>query len=75
MPELNILTAAQMQALTSAGLAHPQHESIAAFTYYDGSWWAFAPREDDDADGSWFRADEADLAFDRTFIDQPLASN
>ena len=74
MPELNILTAAQMRALTSAGLAHPQHESIAAFTYYDGSWWAFAPREDDE-DAMWFRADDVDLAYDSTFSRQPTATN
>src|SRR5579871_6438749 len=63
MPGLNVLTAAQMQALTDAGLAHPQHETIAAFTYYDGSWWAYAshtdhgtsaPHDQDDA-AVWFR--------------------
>ena len=74
MPELNILTAPQMRALTSVGLAHPQHESIAAFTYYDGSWWAFAPIEGDE-DAMWFRADDVDLAFDSTFVRQPTATN
>lgn len=72
MPELNVLTAAQMRALTSAGLAHPQHENIAAFTYYDGSWWAFAPREDDE-NAMWFRADDADLSFDSTFDSRTVA--
>ena len=66
MPELKVLTAAQMRALTSAGLAHPQHESIAAFTYYDGSWWAFSPREDGE-NAMWFRADDVDLTFDNMF--------
>ena len=75
MPELNVITAAQMQALTNAGLAHPQHESIAAFTYYDGSWWAFAPGEDDVGDAMWFRADDVDLAFDSTFSHQPTSTN
>ncbi len=65
MPELNMLSGAQMRALTRAGLAHPQHASIAAFTYYDGSWWAIAPAEDEDA--MWFRADHTELAFDSTF--------
>lgn len=77
MPALNVLTAAQMRALTAAGLAHPQHETIAAFTYYDGSWWAYASREHpddpdaapdaDDGDALWFRADDVDLAADPTF--------
>ena len=82
MPQLNVLTAAQMQALTAAGLAHPQHETIAAFTYYDGSWWAYASRnhhdpdasDQDDTDGMWFRADDVDLASDRTFYPQPAAA-
>lgn len=74
MPELNIVTAAQMCALTDAGLAQPHHESIAAFTYYDGSWWAFAPREDHGQDAMWFRADDVDLAFDHTFSHQPVAT-
>jgi hypothetical protein len=70
MPELHVLTAAQMRALTNAGLAHPQHETIVAFTYYDGSWWAYAPRKghpDGDEGAMWFRADDVDLACDRTF--------
>jgi len=75
MPELNTITVAQMRALTDAGLAHPHHESIAAFTFYDGSWWAFAPREDDDEDALWFRADDVDLAFDHTFSSQPVATD
>lgn len=82
MPDLNVLTAAQMQALTAAGLAHPQHQTIAAFTYYDGSWWAYASRNDRDSDSSeqdeegamWFRADDVDLANDRTFYPQPAAA-
>ncbi|MBS2965944.1 hypothetical protein KGA66_23060 [Actinocrinis puniceicyclus] len=82
MPHLNVLTAAQMQALTRAGLAHPQHETIAAFTYYDGSWWAYASRTDhdpdavdEDDDGAvWFRADDVDLASDHTFYPQPIAA-
>jgi len=75
MPELNVVTAAQMRALTNAGLAHPQHETIVAFTYYDGSWWAFGPREDDDEDAMWFRADDVDLAFDHTFSRQPVSTD
>jgi len=76
MSDLHVLTAAQMRALTNAGLAHPQHETIVAFTYYDGSWWAYAPLKDhapdaDDDDGAmWFRADDVDLASDRTFSPQ-----
>jgi len=73
MTDTNVLTAAQMQALTDAGLAHPQHDTIAAFIYYDGSWWAHATlkghlrvvgRTDDEV---WFRADDIDLAADHTF--------
>jgi hypothetical protein len=84
MPQLNILTAAQMQALTTAGLAHPQHETIVAFTYYDGSWWAFASKKDrapdtagdgDQQGALWFRADDVDLAFDHTYYPQPTAAN
>jgi hypothetical protein len=82
MPQLNILTAAQMQALTTAGLAHPQHETIVAFTYYDGSWWAFASRNHDPDAGAgdeqgalWFRADDVDLAFDHTYYPQPTAAH
>ena len=75
MPELNVITAAQMQALTNGGLAHPQHESIVAFTYYDGSWWAFAPPEDDVGEAMWFRADDVDLAFDSTFSHQPTPTD
>jgi hypothetical protein len=84
MPDLNVLTAAQMQALTDAGLAHPQHETIVAFTYYDGSWWAYASNKDPDptAPGDthderamWFRADDVDLASDHTFYPQPIAAN
>jgi hypothetical protein len=83
MPQLNILTAAQMQALTRAGLAHPQHETIVAFTYYDGSWWAFASKKNHDPDASgstdntgamWFRADDVDLAFDHTYYPQPITT-
>jgi hypothetical protein len=81
MPQLNVLTAAQMQALTDAGLAHPQHHTIAAFTYYDGSWWAYAsnthhnpPESDDGHSAMWFRADDVDLASDPTFYPQPAAS-
>lgn len=59
--ELNIITAEQMRALTDAGLAHPQHETIAAFTYYNGSWWAFGPPEGEDGTAMWFRAYDADL--------------
>lgn len=82
MPQLNVLTAAQMQALTDAGLAHPQHQTIAAFTYYDGSWWAYAsnthhdpsaPADDDTA--MWFRADDVDLVGDHTFYPQPTAAH
>jgi len=61
MPELNVVTAGQMQALTNAGLAHPQHEKVVAFTFYDGSWWAFGPPENEHGDAMWFRADDADL--------------
>lgn len=75
MPELNVLTAAQMQALTEAGLAHPRHETIAAFTYYDGSWWAYASKQEPDADPVWFRADDVDLACDPTFYPQPTAAD
>ena len=83
MPELNVLTSAQMQALTNAGLAHPQHETIVAFTYYDGSWWAYASPHDRDPaapdateqDAVWFRADDVDLASDHTFYPQPIAAN
>jgi hypothetical protein len=83
MPDLNTLTSAQMGTLTKAGLAHPQHETIAAFTYYDGSWWAFASRKGDDSDAAdeddegtmWFRADDVDLASDGTFYLQPIAAN
>jgi hypothetical protein len=82
MSDVNILTAAQMQGLTNAGLAHPQHETIVAFTYYDGSWWAFASRQAHDSDAAgeddegamWFRADDVDLASDRTFYPQPIAA-
>jgi hypothetical protein len=79
MPELNVLTNAQMRALTRAGLAHPQHKTIVAFTHYDGSWWAYtAPKDHDpaspndaDQDAVWFRADDVDLACDHTFYPQP----
>lgn len=77
MPHLNVLTTAQMQALTDAGLAHPQHQTIAAFTYYDGSWWAYASNThhepsapDDGQSAMWFRADDVDLASDPTFYPQ-----
>lgn len=75
MPELNVVTAAQMRALTNASLAHPHDENIVAFTYYDGSWWAFAGREADDSDAMWFRADDRDLAFDSTFSRTSEATN
>jgi hypothetical protein len=83
MPNVNVLTSKQMQALTTAGLAHPQHETVVAFTYYDGSWWAYgsatehdpsAPDPDDET-GTWFRADDVDLATDATFYPQPIATN
>lgn len=80
MPDLNVLTAAQMQALTDAGLAHPQHQTIAAFTYYDGSWWAYASAGTDSGGNEqhhepvWFRADDVDLAGDHTFYAQPTAT-
>jgi hypothetical protein len=83
MPQLNILTAAQMHVLTRAGLARPQHETIVAFTYYDGSWWAYASKKDHDPDAAddtndegalWFRADDVDLAFDHTYYPQPIAT-
>ncbi|MBR7827558.1 hypothetical protein KDK95_14665 [Actinospica sp. MGRD01-02] len=82
MPNVNTLTGAQMQALTTAGLAHPQHETIVAFTYYDGSWWAYgSPNEHDpaappaDETGTWFRADDLDLASDHTFYPQRSATD
>lgn len=82
MPNVNTLTGAQMQALTTAGLAHPQHETIVAFTYYDGSWWAYgSPAEHDpaappaDETGTWFRADDLDLASDHTFYPQRPATD
>lgn len=81
MPNINVLTSAQMQALTDAGLAHPQHHAIAAFTYYDGSWWAYASKQDhdpntdqDDGGAMWFRADDVDLATDHTFYAQPIGT-
>jgi len=83
MSDLNVLTSAQMQALTNAGLARPQHETIVAFTYYDGSWWAYASKMDhdpaapegaDDEGAVWFRADDVDLACDRSFYPQPIAA-
>lgn len=83
MQEINVLTAAQMQALTEAGLAHPQHDTIAAFAYYDGSWWAHASRTEHripahgaepDGDAVWFRADDVDLAGDHTFHPQGMSS-
>jgi hypothetical protein len=84
MPDLNVLTAAQMHALTTAGLAHPHHEIIAAFTYYDGSWWAYAsPKnrapetsgDNSEQEAIWFRADDVDLACDPTFHSQPLTAS
>lgn len=82
MPDVNILTSAQMRALNTAGLARPHDENIVAFTYYDGSWWAFASHkahdpdamEEDDEDAMWFRADDADLAGDGAFYPQPIAA-
>jgi len=80
MPDINVLTSAQMQALTDAGLAHPQHQAIAAFTYYDGSWWAYASKDhdpnadQDDGGAVWFRADDVDLANDHTFYSQPIGT-
>ena len=61
MPELGVITAGQMRALTNAGLAHPQHETVVAFTFYDGSWWAVGPPEGEHGEAMWFRADDADL--------------
>ena len=82
MPNVNVLTGKQMQALTNAGLAHPQHDTIVAFTYYDGSWWAYGSATEhdpaappDDETGTWFRADDLDLASDNTFHPQPVAAN
>lgn len=81
MPGLNVLTSTEMQALTDAGLAHPQHETIAAFAYYDGSWWAHAskqnhnpaaPKDGDNEDTVWFRADDVDLACDHSFYPQRM---
>ena len=82
MPNVNVLTSKQMQVLTDAGLAHPQHETIVAFTYYDGSWWAYgsaaehdpAAPDPGDESGTWFRADDVDLASDNTFYPQPIAA-
>jgi hypothetical protein len=81
MPNVNVLTGKQMQALTAAGLAHPQHDTIVAFTYYDGSWWAYGSATEhdpaappDDETGTWFRADDLDLASDNTFYPQPIAA-
>ena len=81
MPNVNVLTSQQMRALTNAGLAHPQHETIAAFTYYDGSWWAYGSAVEhdpaappDDENGTWFRADDVDLATDTTFHHQPVTA-
>ena len=81
MPNVNVLTGQQMQALTAAGLAHPQHETIVAFTYYDGSWWAYGtatghdPSAPPDQDtGTWFRADDVDLATDTTFYPQSVTA-
>lgn len=81
MADINVLTAAQMQALTEVGLAHPQHETIVAFTFYDGSWWAYASpeehenRQDPDDEALWFRADDVDLASDPTFHRTPTAAS
>jgi hypothetical protein len=61
MPELNVVTAGQMRALTNAGLARPQHETVVAFTFYDGSWWAFGSSEREHGEAMWFRADDVDL--------------
>jgi hypothetical protein len=82
MPSVNTLTGAQMQALTNAGLARPQHETIVAFTYYDGSWWAYGSAAEhdpaappSDETGTWFRADDVDLATDGTFYPQPVTTD
>ena len=83
MPNVNVLTGQQMQALTNAGLAHPQHETIVAFTYYDGSWWAYgsttehdpAAPDPDDETGTWFRADDLDLASDNSFYPRPATAD
>ena len=82
MSNVNVLTGKQMQALTAAGLAHPQHETIVAFTYYDGSWWAYGSATEhdpsvppDEDTGAWFRADDVDLATDNTFYPQPIAAS
>jgi hypothetical protein len=80
MPDINVLTLAQMQALTDAGLARPQHDTIAAFTYYDGSWWAYATQKDyanpagSTGEAVWFRADDVDLAADHTFYPLPMSA-
>lgn len=63
LSDINVLTAAQMLALTNAGLAHPHHDTVAAFTFYDGSWWAFDSSNDRTSDTAamWYRADSDDL--------------
>lgn len=59
IPDLNVLSAEQMQALTNAGLARPHPDAASAFTHYDGSWWACDST--DDHDPTWYRANEDDL--------------
>lgn len=82
MPNVNVLSGKQMKALTNAGLAHPQHDTIVAFTYYDGSWWAYGSSTEhdpaappDDEAGTWFRADDLDLASDNTFYPQATTAS
>jgi hypothetical protein len=83
MSDVNVLTAAQMQALTNATLAHPQQEAVVAFTYYDGSWWAFAPNDhssdatdEDESDAArWVRVNDVDLASSPTLYPEPIAAD
>lgn len=69
--DLNVLTDPQMRALTNTGLARPQHEHVTAFTFYDGSWWAFASPETDEEQALWFRADDSELPNDPSFTQIP----
>jgi hypothetical protein len=65
-----------MRALTDAGKAHPLHDTVAAFTYYDGDWWVHATDPDHSPEtGVWLRTAEDDLAADPTFrLDPPAAA-
>jgi len=71
---------AQMRTLIDAGAAHPQHDTVAAFMYYDGSWWVHATPDRaaaaraENACGVWLRADDDDLAVDSTFRHLPPAA-